>query len=249
MWGSIKDGSGPAMVNNLKVSILFPCYNEEGGLKAILGSIPALVDEVIVIDNASSDNTAQVARSHKARVLVEDEKGYGRALLKGLKHATGELIVIMDADNSYPLEALGGISSYMEEKRLDFVSGYRFPLTDSKSMPFVNLVSNYFISFLIRCLFKIRLRDSQSGMMVFKKSILKEVEVNNCGMGFSQEIKIKAWLNPYINCGEYRIPYFPRTGKVKFNKIKDGTNNLYAVLALWIKKLAAHKQLIADGAL
>jgi len=237
------------MINNYKVSILLPCYNEEAGLKNTLGSVPPFVDEVIVIDNGSSDNTAQIARSYNARVLVENQKGYGRALLEGLKHATGQLIVIMDADDSYPVSTLEQICVYMGKDKLDFVSGCRFPLTNSKAMPFINIIGNYFISCLIRSLFKIKLRDSQSGMMVLKKNIFSRIEVSNCGMGFSQEIKIKAWSDPGINCGECHIPYFPRVGKVKFNKIKDGTNNLCGVLALWVKKPNINKRLVTDGAL
>ena len=117
----------------------------------------------------------------------------------------------------------------------DFVSGCRFPLVNSKAMLFLNKLSNYFISWLIRFIFKVKVIDSQSGMMVFRKDILKKIKVQNKGMGLSQEFKIKAWLNPNIKCSELHISYYPRLGRVKFNKIRDGIKNLYDVLILWQK--------------
>lgn len=223
------------MLNNSRFSIIIPCYNEEKGLETILESMPDFIDEVIVVDNGCDDNSVQVAQSYNAKVLTEKTRGYGRAILRGLSYASGDILVTIDGDGSYPVKILKEICTYMEKDGFDFISGCRFPLVDFKAMPFINIFSNYFVSWLVRFLFKINLRDSQSGMMLFKKNLLNEIEVNNKGMGFSQEIKIKSWLNSQIKCSEFRIPYSLRLGKAKFNKIRDGMKNLYDVLILWAK--------------
>ena len=201
----------------------------------ILGMMPDFVDEVVVIDNGSSDNSLQVAKSYNAKVFIEKKRGYGSALLKGLRYVSGQIIAIMDGDGSYPVKMLDLLCSSVDQDNLDFISGCRFPLSSRGAMPLINKISNYFISILTRRLFTIDLIDSQSGMMVFKRTILDRIEINNYGMGLSQEIKIKCWLNPSIKCGELHIPYFPRIGKVKFKKTKDGIKNLYDLLILRAK--------------
>ena len=220
------------MYNNKKISIVIPCLNEELSLKRILKNIPDFIDKVIVIDNGSTDNSVEVAKKYNAKVLIEEIRGYGIVLSKGLKHATGDILIIMDGDGSYPIEKLEEICSFMENSGYDFVSGCRFPLTNHMAMPFLNKAANLFISWLIRIFFKIDVRDSQSGLMVFRRSVLDKVSVYNRGMGFSQEIKIKAWMNKELKCAEINITYNKRIGKVKFRKIRDGFKNIHDLFEL-----------------
>lgn len=223
------------MFNDKIISVLIPCLNEESGLGKVLEEIPDFIDEVIVIDNGSEDNTTQIAKKYNTKLLNEDIRGYGSAILRGLKDAIGEIIVIVDGDGSYPVAMVSEICEYMEKGNFDFVSGRRFPLYTPKVMAFINKISNYFISSLTRILFRINIVDSLSGMVLFKKAILKDIKIENKGMGFSQELKIKAWRHPRIKCSEIRIHYYPRLGKVKFDKMRDSAKILYDLAILWIR--------------
>lgn len=222
------------MFKDKRVSILLPCLNEMHGLGFVLGKLPDFIDEIVVVDNGSTDNSMQVARSYNAKLLIEEKKGYGRAILKGLRYVTGDIIVIMDADGSYSVENLKEVCDFMEQGNFDFINGCRFPLVDSKIMPLENRLGNYFISWLIHKIFKIDLRDSQSGLMVFKKNILDCFCIRSLGFGFSQEIKIKSWLKN-MKCAEVHIVYNARIGKAKFKKIRDGLNNLFSFFSLCIE--------------
>lgn len=220
------------MYNDKKVSLIIPCYNEETGITRVLKTKPIFVDEVIVVDNNSTDKTSDVAKKYGATVVHEKKIGYGQAYIAGLPKASGDIIVTLDGDNSYPLFELEKMLLHMEKRHYDFVNGCRYPLIHKNVQPFINKITNYFMSWLIRVLFKINLKDSQSGMMVLKKGILEKIKIQNTGMGFSQEIKIKAFLHPEINCGEVHISYLKRIEKVKFKKI-DAVKNLYSILVLF----------------
>ena len=228
------------MYGNKKISCVIPCHNEEEGLEKILRDKPACIDEVIVVDNHSTDNTAEVARKNGSTVVFEEKKGYGYAYQAGLPKASGDIIVMLDGDSSYPLTEVEKSLAYMKAQNLDFFAGCRYPLTDKNSQPPINQAANCFFSWLIRILFGINLRDSQSGLMAFKKDILDKIMVDNPGMAFSQEIKIKAFLNKGIKCGSQHVFYIPRVGKSKFRKIQDSMNTISSVVRMR-KRLSMHR--------
>lgn len=223
------------MFNDKKISVVIPCLNEQQGLDYTLKKMPDFVNEVIVVDNGSTDNSIEIAGKYKkVRLFTEKTRGYGSALLKGLRNATGDILITMDADGSYPTCQLKDICIFLQENNLDFVSGCRFPLANYKSMPLGNRLGNYCISWIIRKFFNINIKDSQSGLVVFKKNILDKLILCNTGFGFCQEIKIRCWLEGK-RCAEVNIPYNLRIGKVKFRKMKDSVKNIHNLLTLWIK--------------
>lgn len=221
------------MYNCKTISVVIPCFNESCGLDMMLKNKPSFIDEVIVVDNNSRDDTVNVAKKYNATIVQEKRVGYGRACLAGLLKARGDIIAILDGDNSYPVAEIEKLLLDMENQPCDFISGNRYPLTDSNAQPIINQFANQAISLFIMKIFKINLKDSQSGMMVFKRSLLDKISLDNTGMGFSQEIKIKAFTRADICCKEVYIHYGERIGKVKFRKIIDSARNLYSLLCLW----------------
>lgn len=218
-----------------RISVVIPCFNEESGLLSLLKHMPKLIDETIVVDNASTDNTTQVGKNFGAKVIYLKKRGYGLSYRNAFVHVTGDIVVTMDGDNSYPLDAIENMLIQMEKYNLDFMSGNRFPLKHPEAMPFINKIANISFSWLIRRLFKVNIRDSQSGMWVFRRTVLEKIISDNCGMGFSQEIKLKAWLNPKIRCAEIHIDYQKRVGSTKFRKSMDSIKNLRDLLLFYAK--------------
>lgn len=229
------------MYNNKKITVVIPCYNEEAGIKEVCRAMPSFIDEVLVVDNNSDDGTADVARRYGAKVLFVKERGYGLAYQKGLLAAGGDIIVMMDGDDSYDVSEIKKFLFHMETKNHDFLSGCRFPLSKKRAMPVIKRLSNYLFSYLIKKSFCINLIDSQSGMIVFKRYLLKQILPINQGMGFSHEIKLKAWLNPSIKCAELRISYKVRRGVVKFRCVQDSIKILYDTLFFFRNHLNKNK--------
>ncbi len=224
------------MFNGKKVSIVIPCLNEAQALPVVLESIPEYITEVIVVDNGSTDNSAEIAARYPVRLIRQEIRGYGAALSKGIQYAAGDIIILLDADATYPMRDLEEALALMEKKQLDFVSGCRFPAAyANKAMPFINKLGNRLISRLIGVLFKVQIRDSQSGLMLFKRQILDKIKIENKGMGFSQELKIKAWRLSPARCAEVAISYNLRIGTSKFRIMPDGLKNFLALFNLYIK--------------
>ena len=118
------------MVRDLKLSVVIPCYNEERGVRGVLERMPAVVDEVVVVDNNCTDRTAEVARSLGARVVEQRTPGYGAAYKAGLGSASGDVVITLDGDGTYPPEEIPRLVQVLLDRGLEFLSTCRFPLSD-----------------------------------------------------------------------------------------------------------------------
>src|SRR6058998_3477639 len=116
------------MHKSSKITVVIPCLNEEQGIRKVLQSLPSFVDEIIVVANNSTDRTAEVSRSMGATVVRELHRGYGRAYKKGFSQATGDIIVTLDGDHSYPVDALSYLIEAFMHCRVGFLSASRFPV-------------------------------------------------------------------------------------------------------------------------
>ena len=213
------------MHSNLSIGVVIPCYNEEEGVRAVIGRMPTVVDEVVVVDNNCTDRTAEVAASLGARVVSERTPGYGAAYKAGLRAVQSDIVVTLDGDGTYPPEEIPRLVQTLLEKRWDFLSASRFPLADPRAMGFSNRLGNRVLTVAAAMLFFKPIRDSQSGMWVFHRTALDRLRLTSDGMAFSEEIKLEALLRG-LRFGEAHIPYGMRVGEVKLQKWRDGWNNL-----------------------
>ena len=219
------------MHRGLSISVVIPCYNEEDGIRHVYAGMPACVDEVVVVDNASTDRTAEVARSLGAKVVYQPRKGYGAAYQAGLPAATCDIIATLDGDGTYPADEIALLVDALEDRKLDFISGARFPLRNPESMNFTNKVGNFVLTVATGLLWFRPLRDSQSGMWVFRRSVLPRLKLTSDGMPLSEEIKIEAIEKLGPRFAELGIDYRPRIGEVKLQKWRDGWRNLSFLFA------------------
>jgi glycosyltransferase involved in cell wall biosynthesis len=210
-----------------KITVIIPCLNEEQGIEKVMRRMPEFVDQVIVVDNGSTDRTSEVARSLGAEVIREPVRGYGRSYKKGFSNATGDIIVTLDGDHSYPPDAISYLLEAFLHLEVDFLNASRFPVRDAKAMSFKHKFGNWVLSLATSILYFRWVRDSQSGMWVFRRSILSGMVLESDGMAFSEEIKIEALRSARIRFAEISIQYSSRLGEVKLNPWRDGMYNLY----------------------
>jgi glycosyltransferase involved in cell wall biosynthesis len=219
-------GTAFFVIRGHRISAVIPCFNEEQGIHQVMQRIPAVVDEVVVSDNNSSDRSAEVARTNGAKVVHAPVQGYGAALKMGLAHATGDFVVTLDGDGSYPPEEIPRLVERVLDENWEFLTACRFPLSNPSAMGVTNRIGNWVLTVATRVLFQRAIKDSQSGMWVFWRSCLDRMRLTSDGMAFSEEIKIEA-LQKGMRFGEVHIPYGERVGEVKLQKWRDGFQNLW----------------------
>jgi len=216
--------------------VILPTINEEEGIGRTIDSINNNYFkkkkwnlEIIVVDGDSKDKTQEIAKSKGAKVIIEKRKGYGRAYKTGMSRATGDIIVTGDADATYPFDKIHEYIQLLIDKDLDFITTNRFAKLKHGSMSVKHYFGNFILATTLKILFLNNIRDSQSGMWIFKKKNFKKVqplEDFNDGMPFSEEIKIEMFSNKNIKCEEIPSSLSPRKGKVKLQSFSDGFKNL-----------------------
>lgn len=211
------------------VSVVIPALDEEENIAATLAAVPVQrlrrlghQVETLVVDNGSTDRTAEIARAHGARVVVQPVRGYGNAYKAGFANSFGDIIATGDADLTYPFEILPEALDLMAADRLDFLSTNRLHNVDPKAMTPSHIWANRALTGVSRFLYvNLPFRDSQSGMWIFRRQVWNRSRVLSGGMPFSQEIKFAAFRNGF-RCGEIPIEYRPRGGQKKLRSLRDG---------------------------
>ncbi len=214
------------------ISVVIPCYNEEASIGVVLDSLPAGGGEVIVVDNNCTDRTAAIATAAGARVVRETTPGYGAALQAGFRAARGDIIVTLDGDGQYPANLIPELVRELDTSGLDFISASRFPLSDRQALTAMGVFGNRVLTVATNLLFGLRLADSQSGMWIFKRSVLDRINLESNNMPLSEEIKIRVATHPALKFAERHIPYHPRLGTSKLVPLKHGLMNLWFLVHL-----------------
>jgi glycosyltransferase involved in cell wall biosynthesis len=218
----------------MKVTAVIPTINEEDTIGLVIDGLLKSVEgiEIIVVDTNSTDKTKEIAMEKGATVINESRKGYGIAYKTGLKLASGDIIVCMDGDNTYPTDIVKPLLEIIKMDSVDFISCDRMTLRTQHNYTSLHYIGNSVLNFTMGVLFRINLNDSQSGMWIFYRELYEKMKNLSNGMSFSEDIKIDAArLGKLI---EVPIKYGIRISKPKLKTWNDGFMNLFH---LFIKRI------------
>lgn len=228
--------NGHVDVFNVDVSIVLPCLNEEEAIGSCIDSISATVRrhslnaEILVVDNASTDRSADIAREHGARVVFQPLRGYGNAYLKGFAEARGRFLVMVDADNTYDFRDIAAFVELLTQGQ-DLVIGNRFSGRMAKgAMTWSHrYIGNPLLSGLLNALFHTGVHDAHCGMRALTKDAYQRMHLRTGGMEFASEMVINA-SKAGLTITERPIAYHPRTGESKLHTVRDGWRHLRFML-------------------
>ena len=207
-----------------RTTVIIPVLNEEQSLPYVLDAIPAgLVDDVVVVDNGSTDRSAEVARRHGARVVHEPVRGYGSACLAGIDATVdAAILVFLDGDRSDFPEDLAELLPAVVEGQADMVIGSRMVSSESRAalLPQARF-GNRLASVLLRLLFGIRCTDL-GPFRVIRRDALLRLGMKDRNYGWTVEMQVRARFAG-LRVEERPVRYRERIGRSKITGTLRGT--------------------------
>jgi glycosyltransferase involved in cell wall biosynthesis len=209
------------MRGNKKISLVIPTLNEARNLPKLLNQIPFYIDEVIIVDGYSKDNTVEIAKHFGCQIYF-DKKGKGSALKKGTKLATGDIIVMMDADWSHRVKEMDLMIAGIETG-YDICMGSRFMQGGGSSdITFLRRLGNKFFVSLVNFFYRMNYSDLCYGYRAFRKEAFEKLNLKSNGFAIETEISIRAAKK---KLRVLEVPSFEKSrkhGKAKLKTFSDG---------------------------
>jgi glycosyltransferase involved in cell wall biosynthesis len=223
----------------MKLSVIIPVYNEAATVAELIGRVQAvdIPKEIVIVDDCSTDGTDQVLeelkeRHSNVRVFRQARnRGKGAALRLGFEQATGDYVLVQDADLEYDPAEYPMLLKPLIDGRADVVYGSRFLTTkEHRVLFFWHSIGNQFLTLISNMMTNLNLTDMETGFKVFRREVIQSIKLEQNRFGFEPEITVKI-ARMKLRIYEVGISYYGRTYE-EGKKIgwKDGVKALWCIL-------------------
>jgi glycosyltransferase involved in cell wall biosynthesis len=207
------------------VSVVIPTLNEAGNIRETVTTIYKEITypkEIIIVDGNSTDGTKEIVKDMGfCRLIVEPRRGYGLALRTGIKHAKGDIVVMVDGDGTYEVKHVNRLLKTMIKNDAEICLATRM-YDPNKAMGLLNFVANKIITICFNFFYKQFLSDTQSGFRAISHSAIEKVDLDQDDMAFATEMLVQ-FAKKGFRIIEVPSVYKPRKyGRTKLRRVKSG---------------------------
>jgi glycosyltransferase involved in cell wall biosynthesis len=229
----------------MKVTVVIPCFNEKATIVALVERVMAAAfdKEIIVVDDGSTDGTREVLERQVmplagVRVLLQERnRGKGAALRRGFAEATGDVVIVQDADLEYDPAQIPFVVAPIAEGHADVVYGSRFLGGPHRVLYFWHSVGNNLLTLLSNMVSDLNLTDMETCYKAFRRDVIQSLNLEEDRFGFEPEVTVKLARQKGIRIYEVPISYYGRTyADGKKIGLKDGFRALYCLAKYALRK-------------
>ena len=226
----------PDSVVDPVVSVVLPTMNEADGIGICLNRLMTAIETMelpteIIVSDSSTDRTPEIASGRGATVVRPDKQGYGYAYQYGFEAASGDYIVIGDADTTYDFEELPKLFARLEKTDADMILGSRLggTIKPGAMPPLHQYIGNPLLTWLLNVCYDAGVSDAHSGFRVIRREVLADLELRTSGMEFASEMIMEASSRGY-RIEEVPITYHERVGEATLDSFRDGWRHVRFML-------------------